>query len=524
MRVKALLINAPSQDSCDRFFGWPTSVLYAVAPSVAAAKEGRLDVEFVPAVFDPIWWVEGENDAEVATKFCEVLATGVDVICISMTYDALYPALNLLKVAREFNPEIVAILGGPHIDEVGFCGGHEKLWRSAGNDDWIVAGDGEYALLAILRAISEGVALDAKAVRGRTRIYHKNKVYLGEGDRLQLDELPLMPLELADCERHRHDFDIFVDEWGRIIPTAQMIARRGCAYSCNFCSERRELAYLNNRSLDRILAEIQARKAQGFGAIFFDDSTFGLFPRLKELLCALQGTGMVFGCLNRFNHLTKPEVVRAYREAGFRYVYCAVEQFDDQSLRSVGKAQTTRTIQRAMEVLGENGIEVGVSLLYGLPGESKRSIGATLDFTAEWVSKGTIKLVSESVLSFHPGTPTATGRRVRFDCVPPNQGFPFDRFEEGQWYHPEHVTADHLDWILEESEERFGQALVRGRHSWYQTHGLVGQLRGEEAQRRESFLPAGRPPVWPKPLAWRREGHLGAESGLLALVDSTVTS
>jgi len=281
-----------------------------------------------------------------------------------------------------------------------------------------------------------------------------------------------MPTELADVERHKHDFDIFKDGKG-IVPTFQMIAARGCSYSCDFCSERKELAYSNVMSVENIIQEIQLRKEQGFRAIFFDDSTFGLYPRLKELLKELGKTGMIFGSLNRFNHLDKQETVEAYKEAGFVYLYCAIEQFDDKTLAEMKKRQGTQKIAESMKLLSQNEFMVGVSLLYGLPYETDESIKATLDFTEKWVNKGTIKLVSESVLSYHPATPAGKNLKQGFNCPPPNQGFPFNKFEEGQWYHPEHVTAEYLKKILRLSEEKFSKAMVRKRHSWYATHGFT---------------------------------------------------
>jgi len=61
MTKKVLLINGPSQDPSDRFFGWPTSLLYAIAPSVSESRAGRLDVEFANKIFDPVWYAGGSN-------------------------------------------------------------------------------------------------------------------------------------------------------------------------------------------------------------------------------------------------------------------------------------------------------------------------------------------------------------------------------------------------------------------------------------------------------------------------------
>ncbi len=473
MAKRILFVNGPSQDTCDRFFGWPTPLLYAIAPSVDAIKNDELDLEYVPKIFDPIWYAEGKNDGRVKKEFLRQL-NGVDVVCASSTYDSLYPTMQLLAEAKREDPNIRIVLGGPHFDEVHSLAGFNDVEKSPELVDFGVAGDGEFALKALLEAIAADSLekLDLSSVPGKAWVYSKKGVQPTSGKPLDLNRLPFMPIELADVERHKHDFDIFTDSSG-ILPTFQMVAARGCTYSCDFCSERRQLAYPNARSVENVIEEVLLRKEQGFKAIFFDDSTFGLYPELMELLKELGKTGMVFGSLNRFNHLDRQETVGAYKDAGFAYLYCAIEQFDDRALAKMRKGQGTKKIAESMKLLSKNQFTVGVSLLYGLPYETGNSIKATLDFTEEWVNKGTVRLVSESVLSFHPATPAGKSLRQGFNRTPPNQGFPFNRFEEGQWYHPEHVTAEYLEKILKMSEEKFSKAMVRNRHSWYAAQGLI---------------------------------------------------
>ena len=73
------------------------------------------------------------------------------------------------------------------------------------------------------------------------------------------------------------------------------------------------------------------------------------------------------------------------------------------------------------------------------------------------------------------------GKQLNFNRTPPNQGSPFNKYEEGQWYHPEHVTASYLDRIATLSEEMFGDKMVRRRHSWYAEHGFL--INGTGAKR-----------------------------------------
>lgn len=483
--MKILFLNGPSQDSCDRFFGLPTSLLYAIAPTVQAVRQGSLPMEVAPKIFDPVWYKKGTNDKEVHLAFRQALRD-VTVVVASTTYDSLHPTLELLREAKRATPPPVTILGGPHVDEIRNLPQVNEFAHSGSPVDIAVAGDGEYVLLKILQNISHQrhPLQDINDTAGSAWVWiqGEDSVVENQGPQLDLNSLPIIPVEMADMVRHSHDFDIFRTKSGEILPTIQMIAQRGCIYDCSFCSESKRLTQPNPRSVNNILEELSIRQQQGFKAVFFDDSTFGAYKHIKELLPKLESIDLQFGCLNRFNHLQKFTVVEDYRKAGFVYFYCAIEQFNDVMLSRMNKNITTKNMKKAMENLQESGIALGVSLLYGLPYETSDSVKATLDFVAEWVDAGVIRLVSESVLSLHPGTVEGAALISGFDRTPPNQGFPYTRFEEGQWYHPKNVTGDYLNKIAELSENRFGKVLVRNRHSWYRKEGLLTFARPDDSQ------------------------------------------
>jgi radical SAM superfamily enzyme YgiQ (UPF0313 family) len=474
--MKLLLLNGPSQDSCDRFFGWPTSLLYAISPTLRAIQSGELALELLRPIFDPVWYEKGCNDMEINAAFVEAIAD-VDIICASATYDSLHPTLELLREAKRVDKNILTILGGPHVDEIRTLPQITELTQPNSPVDIAVAGDGEYALLTILQNISEQShpLSHIDTIIGDAWIWMKGQYEFArtKGSPLDLNALPFAPIEYADVIRHKHDFDVFRSPAGGILPTYQTIAQRGCSYDCSFCSEGKRLSNPNPRTVANLMEELDLRSSQGFAAAFFDDSTFGIYRHLGDFLRELRGSSLQFGCLNRFNHLQNKHLVEQYRNAGFVYFYCAIEQFDNVVLRRMNKCITTDTMRSAMVNLHDQGIALGVSLLYGLPYETEDSVKATLDFVAEWVDAGVIKLVSESVLSLHPGTLEGANLISGFDCTPPNPGFPYTRFEEGQWYHPRKVTAKYLEGIVELSERRFGHVLVRNRHSWYRKKGLV---------------------------------------------------
>ncbi len=431
---KVLFLNGPSQDPSDRFAGRPTPLLYAIAPTIDAIDHGSLNLSYATPIFDPWFYTEGERGEKVKAEIRKLLQ-GVDILCGSAIYDSLYPTLQLFGVAKEFNPTITTILGGPHFDEIHQLEHFNEVNQNPHLVDFAVAGDGEYILMELLRELSGNnnadLGLIADKSKGKGWLY-SHRGFVQVDSPMSLDELPFIPLHIAPDE-HRRYSDTYTEKRDRL-PAVQMMAQRGCPYSCSFCSERRKLAYHNVRSVENLLAEVWLRKGQGIEYVFFDDSTFGAYPFLAALLTELGKTGMKFGCLNRFNHLQNPKVLEMYRKAGFTYFYCSIEQFDNSVLRSMVKAQKTQQITQSVKTLNEFGFQLGVSMLYGIPSETQESITTTLDFTQEWVERGLIKLVGESLLSYHPGTPE--GKRLEgqravtqgFNRTPPNIDYPWNRF------------------------------------------------------------------------------------------------
>jgi len=473
--MKVLFMNGPSQDKSDRLFGLPTSLLYAIAPSVQAMNNGLLDAQYHPTVFDP-WVCTDENYPAVASALCSIIEhEGINVLCVSSTYDDVYPMLRLLYAVKQKFPETVVIVGGPHFDELTELPEYRHEAIGVGKPvDFVIAGDGELLLLELLRSLTRD-SVDiweiAKRASGRGWIYDAHGNVASVSVSLNLDGLPFLPIELS-ADQHRQDFDIFM-QGNEVVPTAQMIAMRGCPEFCIYCSERGSLAYPNYRSIENILQEVSLRKSQGYGAVFFDDSTFGAYPNLDDLFVELGRTGMQFGCLNRFDRIQTSDVLEKFSQAGFTYMYCSIEHFNPKALKMMGKGQSIEHIETSLKLFEESPIKLGVPLMFGFQYETESSIKATLDFTAEWVARGVVTLVGQSLLTFHPGTPEGKGPLARriitagggFNRPYLHTGYPWNQFEEYGFYHHEHVNADHVTRIAQWSAERLGKVLIRNRQS-----------------------------------------------------------
>jgi len=382
--------------------------------------KGTIDASYVRRIYHPVNFKSGVSEQELL----ETIERGeVNMLCMSMTYDSYFIALQLARAAKNLNPELVTVFGGPHIDEVY----DRKVMRvmpqlavlPKHNDvvDFVVAGEGEMILLEIIKdsvqtkdplSLKKRISEKAQSycsLQGKGKIIFSNDTGSTDtietnGEILSLEKLPLRRRDLADDE-HDFGFTCFKDEGGRLVKSTSAMTHRGCKGMCIFCSEAEPY---HHRSVDHLLFEIERLKSEGYRGVFFDDSTFHDYEEIDELIECLGNTNLQFGGLTRFDKLQDSQQVRKLAESGFVYFYCAVEQYDDLSLKKMGKQMRILQIERALDNLKENEIHLGVSILFGFPFETKKSIEDTLTFVARKCKEGYIDYVSMSLLTFHPKT------------------------------------------------------------------------------------------------------------------------
>lgn len=491
--ARLLFAFAPTRDYHDRFFNcYPSSLLHAIAPLVTAVDSDRLAASYCDRIYHP----------KVYTPAARLLWLTMlrrehpTHVAISSTYDSWHVALELAEAVRAVCPGAIVIHGGPHLDEVlepfvlRRTPELDPLYGSAAQlVDFAVGGDGEYALLWLVQETIEAdepekakkiIARKAEqcaSLPGTANIVFeldKQRQRLRFRNPMQLDELPHVPRNLLPVE-DMYDFDCFKEPSGARKPTVSMITHRGCRARCNFCSEG--LPY-QPRSHKHILQEAEKLREAGVEAVFLDDSTIQDDPDLESLLCGFHALGLQTGALSRFDQIQDVSRLRRLREFGLVYLYASVEQYSDQSLNLMNKKLRTEEIDQGVRNCRDTDVRLGVSLLFGLPYETADSVARTLDYAAGLRDSNSVDYISMSLFSYHPRTPLGQRERHRlkdfdFNRPPPHLREPFTGFEEGSWFHPDHVTADYAGAILGQAKVRFGDRLVRelARHR--------GQLPGE---------------------------------------------
>lgn len=459
-----LFINCPSADT-QGFLGAPTGLYYAVGPLVEAIRKRELRLPEISRsnFYDPQSAYELEK--ELTSKLLDLRPA---IVGISQTSEAHHIALRMATIIRAVcQDRALIVFGGPHEDEVSFRAKslQHTLAKFPDLVDVVVSGDGEYALLQIVKVLSTNLgapnsqkiralldrADEFRAVEGRGAIFVKTNAEVCElslsGEPVKLDHLPTLHYELME-RRHLYNYDVFKRPNGTIKKCAQLMSHRGCRSACVYCTER---GSFSGKSVEKLISEIRVlRETQNIEAVFFDDSTFNEdndFVRkfCESIIAEKIHLWLEWGCLTRFDSIN-PDVLRVMKEAGCTYCYFGLEQYDTATLRNIGKATSESTILTALREMEKAEIRVGVSLLFGI-GESWEVAQKTLSFVREWVERGTIAVVSISANCYHPNS-AMTRRdkvmgRIDYGGEPPHAGHPWNCFEEGMWFHPDSFTEDY---------------------------------------------------------------------------------
>ncbi|MBS2546758.1 radical SAM protein [Catenulispora sp. NL8] len=466
-----LFISAPhiEDGATGSFPGLPTPLLHATAVLDRMLRIDEFPGPRVPDVVATMNPPSYNPDFEADVIRCLTERRPV-VVGISNLSEGHFYALRIARLVKAVLPQALVILGGQHEDAVNPQIYHRASDRvramvgrranglglfgltteeedrlaalqtlAADTDracvDLVIAGDGQYALLEVLKIVSEcqpagATALKARLLASRDRfaaLQGTGDLHLFDPETGRVEGFPFSGLPIdgdtlpfIDVTRlsHENRFSVFGNR-----NTAQILACLGCKYACEFCHESAD-AFLygqpkiRQRSPEHVVKEIELRQEQGFEAVFFDDSTFTQNPRwLTGFLDLLEkrdpDTGIEWGCQTTINDIDETMLHRMAAN-GCSYIYFGLESAAPQET-SVQKVQQLRVLTGATDWADrlrqvahwcrEAGVRIGTSLQFGL-GETWEERVQTMDLVAELHKDGCIPegCVSLNINSPYPGT------------------------------------------------------------------------------------------------------------------------
>lgn len=301
----------------------------------------------------------------------ELIAWKPDVVAMQLYTKHVPKGLRLAHEVKSCLPQSWIIAGGPHPSAVPEFALNTQI-------DCCVIGEGERTFMELLFAIEKGS--NWNTIKGIAFTDNGKLVITPKRPRIgNLDDLPL-PIRYRQCyQTPSTACSLIYPEPSSSIP-APVLASRGCASNCNFCSSplmwQRCIRYRSASEVVRELRHLQENF--GVNIVFFEDLSFSSSPeRIKELCQEIHRQNMIINWWCQTNvGLVEKELLSVMKEAGCHTIAFGVESLDNHSLQQMGKArsQTVDKIKKAIDLATAVGMITWAYYVIGFPWETKESI------------------------------------------------------------------------------------------------------------------------------------------------------
>ena len=293
--------------------------------------------------------------------------------------------------ARDFNKNATIIIGNS------VAGSIPEIFLKNSSADIAVMGEGEITTAEVVQKILRGdenwgqvAGIAYKNKDGKIIINEKRKGLK------KLDDFPMINWENFDTEKYfeksyagAHAID---DKKVRVMP---LVTARGCAFRCTFC----HFVFWNDpyryRSPENILLELK-RNLVDYNCnyiTFWDDLSFASLPQAERFADAILASGLKFNwnAAVRVDLFGNPKhsrerriaVAKKFKNAGCLDLGFSLESANKEILEMMNKRIEAEYFLEQVRVLEEVGIHCSISVVFGYPIETPKTIKETFDMCFE---------------------------------------------------------------------------------------------------------------------------------------------
>ncbi|MDY6820139.1 MAG: radical SAM protein [Deferribacterota bacterium] len=305
--------------------------------------------------------------SKLRQKLSEYKPHLVGATCTTLTYKV---ASRILKACKDFDLDIVTVIGGPHVSFM-----IDDTLISAPWIDVVAIGEGDRTLVELVRVIEgsrdlrkvDGIAFREEGVVVRT----DPRPYIED-----LDKLPLPARYLLPMAKYR-----------ALGCSITMITSRGCPYNCIFCSANAMFGKrVRFRDPGLVVDEIEMLDRDfDFLQINIVDDTFTANHKHAGQVCEeilRRNIRTKWSAYARVDTMTK-ELAELMKRAGCTWVVFGVESADEGILKTIKKGITLDKVRSGVKIATEAGIKVFNSFIFGLPGETPDTARKSMSFAKE---------------------------------------------------------------------------------------------------------------------------------------------
>ena len=305
----------------------------------------------------------------------EIAEFSPTIIGISVLFTPSYQSLlDIAKCCKILFPTSLVVAGGGVPTNM-----YSDIFKECSYVDALCYGEGELPMLGLLQAHNRQQYLDESS-----SWITKEKVDSGYTFTLDLienlDDIPFLDFDLLHVE------DYMSNSINSLFPLAQkqlkhiaFMTSRGCIHRCCFCSSHtvhgRKMRY---HSVKRVKEELEHLKTTyGAGNIIFLDDHFMASKKrvlkIIEILKLLQLTAFFPNSLALY--ALDRNILEALKGIGVNHLVLSVESGSERVLKEImHKPLNPSIISQVIRDCRELGIATDISIMIGLPGETKQDI------------------------------------------------------------------------------------------------------------------------------------------------------
>lgn len=279
-------------------------------------------------------------------------------------------ALNVLRIAKEIDPQIVTLIGGPHPTFL-----YEEILTDPDNRaDYVLRGEMEATLVELLGTLPSGRAETVAGIAFRDA-----EAVVATPTRAHIADLDsLMPAwDLLDWDAYHYN----IEPRGRL---ASILTSRGCMMGCSFCSQRlfwrgEWRARDPKHVLDEIRLLVERYDVKYVTLIdAYPTKDRDRWEHLLDLLIEAKLDVMLLIETRVEDIVRDADILPKYRAAGIMHLYLGAESSSDQMLASLNKGTSVELNKLALDLARQNDIMTEASFMIGSPTETWDSIESTI--------------------------------------------------------------------------------------------------------------------------------------------------
>ncbi len=360
------------------------------SPLASAVLGDYLHTRGIDVFIAPLNLCETGSDSQI-TEY--ILNSGATVCAFSLYLWNSERSRYIASQVRKADPGILLFAGGPEVT-------HDNLWLTGDPEtpfDLFFQGESEELFAEVLSKPFRAVDFPAKL------------------------SAPGAPLQDLTVLSHGYGYSPWL-----IKPDPQktfyLETARGCASSCSYCFYPRFENRLRTLSIQEVIRRIQDLTVLGAAEIAFLDSTFSRRPGFSELLDHLADFHKLHK-INFFAELRGEDIdaseAKRLKAAGFSRIEIGIQSFNTKTLIRNGRPSDPKKALEGAAFLHEEGIELLIDIMAGLPGDSPEDVFRAIDEAEALGLEDYFQIFPVSVL---PGTAlrrNAAEWGIRYQNLPP---------------------------------------------------------------------------------------------------------